>query len=112
MMAPPAERTLNFHQAFPKIYGIALIIELKDRIQKLPGTRFAIDCIGFVDRRGKNRWSNTCKIGNRLSCRAQVSKSIAKIGSKRHGSPHLKCSRARRATCKLPEKRSRQGCHY
>src|SRR6266478_3302639 len=52
-----------------------------------------------------NRWLNTCKTENRLSCRAQISKSITKIRSKGNASPHFKSCRGRRSACKFPEKR-------
>src|SRR5436190_10401908 len=79
MIPPAAQRFLDLNQLLKQTPGIAFILKFNDRIQKFPGSRFATDGFGLVNRRTKNCRLYICEIENCLSRCAQILKSIANI---------------------------------
>ena len=64
MLARAAERFFDSNQLLEQTRRIAFVIKFNDRVQKFVRPRFAIDRLGFVNWRGKNRRLHICEIGN------------------------------------------------
>ena len=68
-MARAAKRALDLRQFFQKIYRIAFVIELKNRIQKLFRAWLTVHWFCFVNCRREKWRLDAGKIDNCFSCR-------------------------------------------
>src|SRR5437667_4898982 len=85
-----AKHALDLRQLLQKIYRIALIIELKNRIQKLFRAWLTIHRCCFVNCRRKNWRLYACKIDNCFSRGTQIGQAITKIRSESNTRSHFK----------------------